>query len=85
MVKGIQYEGGISSIRWRIFSTDMSQHQYGVGTSSVQWKHALCTCHVISTKKGVQYMATKTRGSWWLYLSRKMIFYRQYNTGFILL
>ena len=29
MVEGIQYGGGISSIRWKIFSTDVSHHQYG--------------------------------------------------------
>ena len=37
MVEGIQYGGGISSIRWKIFSTDVSHRQYG-GTSSVQWR-----------------------------------------------
>ena len=35
MVGGIQYGGGISSIRWKIFSTDVSHHQYGGGASSV--------------------------------------------------
>ena len=29
MVEGIQYGGGISSIRWKIFSTDVAHHQYG--------------------------------------------------------
>ena len=38
MVEGIQYGGGISSIRWKIFSTDASHHQYGGGASSVQWR-----------------------------------------------
>ena len=38
MVEGIHYGGGISSIRWKIFSTDVSHHQYGRGASSVQWK-----------------------------------------------
>ena len=37
MVEGIQYGGGISSIRWKIFSTDVSHHQCG-GESSVQWR-----------------------------------------------
>ena len=31
MVEGIQYGGDISSIRWKIFSTDVSHHQYGGG------------------------------------------------------
>ena len=31
MVEGIQYGGGISSIRWKIFSTDVSHHQCGGG------------------------------------------------------
>ena len=57
MVEGIQYGGGISSIRWKIFSTDVSHHQYGGDASSVQW---LWTCHIISTGEGVQYMATDT-------------------------
>ena len=37
MVVGIQYGGGISLIRLRIFSIDVSHYQYGGGTSSVQW------------------------------------------------
>ena len=31
MVEGIQNEGGISSLMWKIFSTDVSHHQYGGG------------------------------------------------------
>ena len=38
MVEGIQYGGGISSIRWKIFGTDVSHHQYGGGASSVHWR-----------------------------------------------
>ena len=38
MVEGIQYGGGISSIRWKIINTGVSYHQYGGGASSVQWK-----------------------------------------------
>ena len=41
MVKGIQYGGRISSIRWKIFSTDVSHHQYGGGK-------------IISTMEGTQ-------------------------------
>ena len=37
-MEGIQYGGGISSIRWKIFGTDVSHHQYGGDTSSVQWR-----------------------------------------------
>ena len=33
MVEVIQYGGGISSIRWKIFNTDVSHHQYGGGAS----------------------------------------------------
>ena len=57
MVEGIQYGGDISSIRWKIFSTDVSHHQCGGGASSVQWR--ACS-HIIHTEEGVQYMATKT-------------------------
>ena len=38
MVESIQYGGGISSVRRKIFSTDVSHHQYGGGASSVQWR-----------------------------------------------
>ena len=38
MLEGIQYGGGISSIRWKVFSTDVSRDQYGRGASSVQWR-----------------------------------------------
>ena len=37
MVEGIQYGGGISSIRWKIFSTDASHHQYGGGAEGMQY------------------------------------------------
>ena len=60
MVEGIQYGEGISLIRWKIFRTDVSHHQYGGGASSVQWRHAVWTCHIINTEEGVQYMATDT-------------------------
>ena len=53
MVEGIQYGGGISSIRWKIFSTDVSHHQYSEG-------HAVWTCHFINTEDVVQYMTTNT-------------------------
>ena len=59
MVEGIQYGGGISSIRWKIFSTDVSHHQYG-GTHQYSGGHAVWTCHIINTKKGVQYMDIDT-------------------------
>ena len=29
MVESIQYGGGISSVRWKVFITDVSYHQYG--------------------------------------------------------
>ena len=60
MVEGIQYGGGISSMRWKIFSTDVShqevRHQYSGG-------HAVWTCHIINTEEGVRYMAIKTAQS----------------------
>ena len=56
MVVGIQYGGGISLIRLRIFSTNVSHYQHGGGTSSVQWRgYAVWACHIINTEKGVQY------------------------------
>ena len=60
MVEGIQYGRGISSIKWKIFSTDVSHNQYGGGASSAQWRAAAWTCHIINTEEAVQYMATKT-------------------------
>ena len=60
MLEGIQYGGGISSIRWKVFNTDVSHSSYGGGASSVQWRHAVWTCHIFSTEEGEQYMATKT-------------------------
>ena len=87
MVESIQYGGAMSSTRWKIFSTDVSHDQYGGGASSVQWRACSidlshhqyrggCAVH------GYQYCS---RGSWWLYLSGEMIFYRQSNPDFILL
>ena len=83
MVEGIQYGGGISSVRWKICHTIRMEEvhdQYIEG-------HAAWTCHIINIEEGVQYLATRhcSRGSWWLYLSWKMIFYRQSNPDFILL
>ena len=60
MVEGIQYGGEISSIRWKIFvqmchtiSMEEVHHQYS-------GRHAVWICHIINTREGVQYMATKT-------------------------
>ena len=58
MVDGIQYGGGISSIRWKIFSTNVSQHQYGGRASSVQWR--ACRMDLLHHQYSMQYMATKT-------------------------
>ena len=60
MVEGIQYGGGISSIRWKIFSTDVSHHQYGGMHDQYSGGHAVWTCHIINIEEGVQYMATDT-------------------------
>ena len=59
-MESIQYGGGISSTRWKIFSTDVSHDQYGGGASSVQWRACSITCHIINTEEGVQHMATDT-------------------------
>ena len=56
MVEGIQYGGGISSIRWKIFSTDVSHHQHHQYSGG----YVVWTCHIINTEDSVQYMATKT-------------------------
>ena len=58
MVEGIQYGGGISSIRYLVqmcdtMSMEEVHHQYSGG-------HAVWTCHIISTEEDVQHMATKT-------------------------
>ena len=60
MVEGIQYGGGISSVRWEIFSTDVSHHQYGGGESSVQWRACSMDLSHHQYGEGVQYMAMKT-------------------------
>ena len=59
-MEGTQHEGGISSVRLKIFSADVSHHQYGGGASSVSGGHAVWTCHIINTEEGVQYMGTNT-------------------------
>ena len=71
---GIQYGEGISSVRWRIFSTD----QYGGGTSSV-WR-MVCSIDLSHHQygEGVQYRTTKNAQGvvgGCIYLG-KMIFYR---------
>ena len=60
MVEGIQYGGGISSIKWKIFSTDVSHHQYGGGASSVQWRACRMDLSHHQYRGGVKYMAMKT-------------------------
>ena len=47
---------------WRIFSTDVSHHQYGGGISSVWWRlqyipvlSSVSMCHIFSTVEGVQH------------------------------
>ena len=53
MVEGIQYVGDISSIRWKIFCTDVSCHEHGRGASQYTGGHAECRilCFRLSTKK----------------------------------
>ena len=60
MVEGIQYGGGILSIKWKYLvqmchtiSMEEVHHQYSGG-------HEVWTCHIINTEEGVQYMAIKT-------------------------
>ena len=87
MVEVIQYGGGISSIRWKKFSTDVSHHQYGGGAASVQWRACSMDLSHHQYREGCAVHGYRycSRGSWWLYLSGKMIFYRQSDTDFILL
>ena len=54
MVESIQHGGGISSIRWKIFSKDMSHHQYGEGESLIRWRAYSVDCHIGNTEEGVQ-------------------------------
>ena len=56
MVEGIQYGGGISSVKWKIFSIDVSHHQV-VEEVHHQYSGAYA---VWTSQEGVQYMATKT-------------------------
>ena len=86
MAEGIQYRGGISSIRWMTFSTDVSHHQYGGGASSVQWRACSMDLSNHQYRGGCAVHGYRhcSKGSWWLYLSgKKMIFYRQSNPDFI--
>ena len=83
MVEGIQYGGGISSIRWKIFSTDVSTISMEEVHDQYSRGHGVWTCHIINTEEDVQYMATDTAQG--VYLSGKIIFYRQSNPDFILL
>ena len=100
-VNYIQYGGGqavwwrvfsmdaISSVRWKIFSTDVSHHQYGGSPSSVWWR--VCSMDLSHHQYGgecvVQDYQNCSGSSWWLHLSGKMIFYRQsyHNPHFIIL
>ena len=70
MVKDIQYGGGISSIRWKIFSTDVSHYQYRGGEASVhvQWKACSMDLshHQYRGRCAVQGYQNCSRGSWWL-------------------
>ena len=72
-VEGIQYRGGMPSVRWRVFSTDMSHYQYGGGTSLVRWR--MCSMdlshHQYSGGCAVQDYLNCSGGSRWLYLSGK--------------
>ena len=83
MVEGIQYGGGISPMRWKIFSTDVSHHQCGGGALSVQWR--ACSMDLSHHQYRGGCVVHGCQNCWWLYLSGKMIFYRQYNPDFILL
>ena len=75
MVGAIYYGGGIPSVKGRVFSTDVSHHQYEGGTSSVQWR--VCSMNLSHNQYGggcaVQDYQNSLEGSWWLYLSGKKI------------
>ena len=81
MVEGIQYGGDISSIRWKIFGTDVSHHQYG-GASSVQWRACSMDLSHHQYREGCAVHGYRhcSRGSWWLYLSGKTIFITQISS-----
>ena len=83
---GIQYGEDVSSIRWKIFNTDMSHHQYRGIASSIQWRACSMDLshHQYRGECAVHGYQNCSRGSWWLYLSEKMISDRQYNPDFIL-
>ena len=47
MMEGIQYGGGISSVRWRVsvqISMEDAHHQYGGG-------YTVLICHIINTER----------------------------------
>ena len=73
MMEGLQHGRCISLVRWKIFSTDVSHHQYGGFTSSVQWK--ICNVDLSHYQYGggctVQDYQTCSECSSWLYLSKK--------------
>ena len=75
MMESIQYGGGMSSVRWRIFSTN----QYGGCTSSAWWSECSIDLSHHQYGEGLQYRTTKSvQGvvGGCIYLG-KMIFYRQ--------
>ena len=77
MVVGMQYGSGYSvwrrqsSVRWKIFCTDVSHHKYGGGASSVQWR--VCSMdlshHQYRGGCAVQDYQNCSKGCWWLYFS----------------
>ena len=75
-MEGIQYGRGISSVRWKIFSTDVSHHQYGGGASSIQWRACSIDLSHHQYRGGCAVHGYQhcSRDSWWLYLSGRMIF-----------
>ena len=88
MVEGIQYGGGISSIyKVEDIQYRCSYHQYGGGESSVQWRACSMDLSHHQYRGGcaVHGYQDCSRGSWWMYLSGKKIFCREYNPDFILL
>ena len=84
MVEGVPHRRGLLSVRWRIFSTDVTPSvrrrnmfstvegiQYGPVTSSIQRR--VCSKDLSHRQYrgefAVQDYQDCSRGSWWLYLS----------------
>ena len=78
-MEGIQYRGGVSSVRWKIFSTEEAHHQYGGG---LQYGPATSSVRSRVCSTGLPKLLRVVGDC--MYLG-KMIFYKQsyYNIDFV--